>query len=859
MASKSLGTLTIDLIAKVGGFVSGMDKAQRASSNWAKQVQKDAAASAAGILAAGAAVQTLAITAGTAGFALLKSTSEQINATDQWAKSLKISTQELLAWQFAAEKAGVAGDNMADIFKDLSDKIGDAVLNKSGEAVDALNSLGLSAEKLSKVSPDKQMLAIGEALGKISTNAGKVTILESLGNDLSKLLPLFDNNNAKLTQFIQLAKDYGVAPDPESINDLIKVNDLFQDMEAQVKGLKMEIAAGLAHVDLTPLNNSLSDIHDILTDPEVLQGIAGLVSEIALLAGWLIKAAAGAGKLASASSNRRAAITNNVDMDNPEQVQARIDWLKKTIEGRSDGMYDSGPTFLGWVTGYDDSLKTVNGEIASLTAHLDELNKKKKELDVPPSVNSDTASSLLNFGLAPGETNGKPTKPKKDTDATKLETAFKATERSYMRQIELIDTTGKKVNVVTEQQKLQFDIADGKLEGLNETQKKRLESLATEIDRLNALKKANEENAKVATFVANLKAGNDNARSDLNVETQGSGLGGTQRERLKEMLSIQKEFLDKQRDLQNQYQSGDISKSLYDQETEALQKALDQRLEIQKDFHKSSDEQRDDWSAGISNSLANFVDESSNYYQQAGDAMTSILGGATDSISENLEGLIYGTESLGDVFKNVFSDLGKTVIETLVKMAAQWLVYQAVQLVVGKTGQASAAGMMTANAQAMSLMAQISAFASTAAIPIIGPALAPAAMATAAAVTEPLVAAVSASSLMGMAHDGLDAVPETGTWLLQKGERVTTAQTSAKLDATLDRVASQSTGQSIYSPQISIPINGNPSDSTIELVRKAADEGARRGYQMAVNSVASGQGNLHKALMKKTNAGRKVR
>lgn len=40
MAGKSLGTLTIDLIAKVGGFVQGMDKAERASQKWRDQVKK---------------------------------------------------------------------------------------------------------------------------------------------------------------------------------------------------------------------------------------------------------------------------------------------------------------------------------------------------------------------------------------------------------------------------------------------------------------------------------------------------------------------------------------------------------------------------------------------------------------------------------------------------------------------------------------------------------------------------------------------------------------------------------------------------------------------------------------------------
>lgn len=334
MAGKSLGTLTIDLVAKVGGFVSGMDKAERASAKWSKQVQDDVAKSSAALAGIGAAAIAAGMAVGASGFQLLKSTSKQIAETDRWAKSLQLSTQELLAWQFAAEKAGVSGDQMADIFKDIGDKIGDAVLNKSGEAVDALNALGLSAEKLSKVSPDKQLLAIGESLGKISTNAEKTTILESLGNDLSKLLPLFDNNNQKLKQFIDLAKDYGVAPDPSSIDDLVKVNQLFEDMEAQVAGLKIEIAAGLAKVDLTPLQSSLGKLHDVLTDPLVLQGISDLVSEVAQLAGWLVKAVAGAGQLAASAGNRFAALSGKIDLSNLDQVNERIEYLQKTLEGK---------------------------------------------------------------------------------------------------------------------------------------------------------------------------------------------------------------------------------------------------------------------------------------------------------------------------------------------------------------------------------------------------------------------------------------------------------------------------------------------------------------------------------------------
>ncbi|MCQ9400638.1 phage tail tape measure C-terminal domain-containing protein, partial [Klebsiella pneumoniae] len=160
-------------------------------------------------------------------------------------------------------------------------------------------------------------------------------------------------------------------------------------------------------------------------------------------------------------------------------------------------------------------------------------------------------------------------------------------------------------------------------------------------------------------------------------------------------------------------------------------------------------------------------------------------------------------------------------------------------------------------AAAQVAMAALNAFTQWIGVPYVGPAVAPAQAIAAAAAAGVFMTAIG-SALHGQAHDGIDSVPETGTWLLQKGERVTTAKTSAKLDATLDRVANQSTGGAIYSPTINIPINGNPSDATLALVRKAADEGAERGYRKAVNSVASGQGDLHKALMGKTTSGRKI-
>ncbi|HDY8875510.1 TPA: phage tail tape measure protein [Klebsiella pneumoniae] len=843
MAGKSLGTLTIDLIAKVGGFVQGMDKAEIASQKWSAQVKKDAKEVGASIVAIGAAAATAAVGIGAAGLAVVKNTAQQVTEADRWAKSLKMSTQDLLAWQYAAEQAGLTGDNIADIFKDINDKVGDAVLNKSGEAAQALDTLGLSAEKLSQQSPDKQLLAISSALQKIPSQAGKTNILESLGNDLSKMLPLFDNNNEKLKQFIQLSKDFGIAPPQEDIDNLVKVNQFFQDIETSARGLKMEIASGLATVDLSPLQDGLNDIRDVFTDPAILQGLSDLVGEAISLAGVVGRIAGGLGAIATYTRSRIGAVSGNYNAADESDIAQRIEFLNK----RGDQSKEQ-----------KDELEFLSKRLQFLRAIKSSMTPEEVERGAKglSSLLSDMGLSPTdnNYKLGKGESNQKITTKSNPTD-----NAFKSRLLDLQKQAALIETTGKKTAEVTELEKVNFDITSGNLKALSEAQKEQLRYAAKIIDSKKEELRLNQENAKLAEFVSGLDRQNKIIRQGYDNDLAGRSLGLKDRSRMRELNNIQQDFEYKQADLLKQYQSGDITKSLYESETDALKSALEERLQIQENYYHESDGLRNDWESGISSALSDFADSSTDYYQQAADAMTSILGSATDSISEHLYDVISGTESMGEAIKGIFSDLGKSVIKALVDMAAQWIVYQGVQMLVNKSAQASAIPSMIANAQATALQAQLAAFASTAAIPIVGPGLAPAAMAAAAAITEPMVAAISAASLSGMAHDGIDAVPETGTWLLQKGERVTTAATSAKLDATLDRVANQSTGGgTIYSPTITIPINGNPSDATLALVRKAADEGAERGYRKAVNSVASGQGDLHKALMGKTTSGRKI-
>lgn len=396
------------------------------------------------------------------------------------------------------------------------------------------------------------------------------------------------------------------------------------------------------------------------------------------------------------------------------------------------------------------------------------------------------------------------------------------TEENYRRQITLIDETTGKQGKATEVAKLAFELETGKLKGISVERQKVLEGLAAELDSKVKLKKQNEQDLKLATLQANLKDSNTIVRQGFEMELAGAGSGEKLRGRLKEDLAIQQDYAKQRAEMYKQYKEAELlgdpdAKDTYDQETALLEEALAERMVIQQDHYNQLDDAQSNWMDGVSDAWQNYVDAAQDYTSQAADATATLLGDATSGLSQFFTDVATGAEDAGDALTNLVTDFAKSTIKALADMAAQWLVYQAIQLIVGKTTQASAAPALIANAQATAFQATLAAYASTAAIPIVGPALAPAAAALAASTTAPMVAGVAGAALAGMAHDGIDSIPETGTWLLQKGERVTTAETSAKLDSTLERIKSG---------------NGSSGAPVVNVIEDASKAGQSRSRQV---------------------------
>ncbi|HFH3169889.1 phage tail tape measure protein [Pseudomonas aeruginosa] len=786
MASRSLGTLTLDLIAKVGGFVAGMDAAERRSEKWRKEVEKNAAKVGAAIGAATAAgITALA--------ALTVSTVRNANEIANLASVANASTTEFQKYAAGAKLVGIEQEKLADIFKDVNDKVGDFLNTGGGALADFFENvapkIGVTADQFRNLSGPQALGLYVSSLEKAKVSQSDMTFyLEAIASDATALLPLLRNNAEGFKTFGDAAQAAGAILDEKTIKSANELQAATWLVEQSASGLKNQLSTALI-----PILSDLADsIFDVTKEGTAMVSVGEFVADSFR---WIAKTAIGAvaafelvGKsIAGAAATARAAFDGVTWLElasGPAGLAKRLaqnwDGIKASAGVAAEDLSDTVSKYAGIMDSIDRAgTGGTNGQVAQLAETLASLREQANKPGAFKALTKEQKEA------------GK----EAEAAAKKLQSAYETVEQSYQRQIALINTEVDKRKDATEVAKLQFEIESGKLVGINAEQQKRLNGLAEELDRLKQLKQANEDAAKAQAFRATLNESNATARAGFAIELAGSGSGDKLRERLRADLEIQQDYNKQLADLQKQFNSAEISKELYDQETDLLRQALAERLEIQHEYYAAQDEAQSNWLDGVTSAWENYRDTATDYQQQAADFTTQTLDGLTSAVGDGIASMIMDGESLADVFKNIAQTMATSIINALAQMAAQWLVYQAVQLVSGKAAQASAASTLIANAQATAFQAQLAAFASTAAIPIVGPLLAPAAAASAAGITAPMVAGVAASALAGMAHDGIDAVPETGTWLLQKGERVTTAETSAKLDRTLDDVRSNQ-GQS---------------------------------------------------------------
>ena len=745
MTSRSLGTLTLDVIAKVGGFVAGMDKAERSSAKWRKEVEKNA-------VAVGAAIGTAVVAGVTALAAFTVSTVNAGNEISRLAAVAGSNTDEFQRYAAGAKAVGIESDKFADILKDVNDKVGDFLLNGGGELQDFFKTIapkvGVTAEAFRNLSGPQALQLFASSLEKAGLSQAEMTQqMESLANDATMLLPLLRDNGAGFAVLGDAAEKAGAIMDQKTITATQNLAAAGWLAQQSMAGIKNQLASALM-----PTLSDYSDIlFDLGQDTETMTLLSDGLRMVMDFGAKTALALAYAVELTGRSISGLVTIVggsfDGVDMSKPLEAIDKIKENSSRLAGEVGKDLDKLDERYNklWVrVDQAGSSGQASGKIKEIAAAL-------------ALVNKEGAKGTFKAPTAEAEAMAKAV----ETAAKKLQSLFETTEEGYKRQIALINTETDKRKEATEVAKLQFEIESGNLKGLSDQRQEKLKQLAAELDQLKQLKKANEDAQAVGLFKTSVSHQLEIDQRGLNVDFANAYNSDEVKQRALEMLSIEQDYQDQMADLLKQRNANKISQSVYEQETSVLESALADRLAMQQRYYQDVDKLQQNGTAGFISGFATQAQASMDLYSN----MQSV-----------------GAETFSSL-TNLITDWAETG-----KLDVQGFAASFIQSV----GHA-----LLTYAAAQVAMAGLSAFSAMIGVPFVGPVIAPGAAIAATAAAGVLMTAVGAS-LDGQAHDGMDYVPADGTWNLKKGERVTTAETSAKLDRTLDQVSngSKSNGQS---------------------------------------------------------------
>lgn len=218
MASRSLGTLTYDLVAKIGGFTAGMTEAERAADKSAKEIERSMKSIGVASVAVGTAIGSVLADGIRAAAAAFPELIDQAAAFQDIADKTGGSAEGFANFAVSAKVAGVEMDTIATASTKLSKALFDTDEESKG-AAQGLKSLGLSIKELQGLRPDEQMKKVAEAFGQFADGSNKAAVAQQIftkqGPELLKFFKDYVDNggdvNILTAEMIQKADDFADA------------------------------------------------------------------------------------------------------------------------------------------------------------------------------------------------------------------------------------------------------------------------------------------------------------------------------------------------------------------------------------------------------------------------------------------------------------------------------------------------------------------------------------------------------------------------------------------------------------------------------------------------------------------------
>lgn len=244
--------LFVKITADTKQLKTGLDKANKQTGGFARNIQKHSKAIGIAMTAIGVAILAVAVKS-------VMAFAKMGDEVQKMALRTGFSTEALSELRHAAELSGTSLSSLEKASKTLSGAILDAGFGLE-TYVRAFDKIGLSYERLKPLSPEEQFLAVMEALAGLTDESEKAALAADLfGRAGTQLLPMLADGAEGLARMRQEAHDLGIVFDQEAADKAAAFNDALTKLKGSVTGVMMEIGSLLVDA-LKPLIDDFVEI-----------------------------------------------------------------------------------------------------------------------------------------------------------------------------------------------------------------------------------------------------------------------------------------------------------------------------------------------------------------------------------------------------------------------------------------------------------------------------------------------------------------------------------------------------------------------------------------------------------------------
>lgn len=533
--SRSLGQLTIDLVAKVGGWTGGLDKAERELKSRTSRMERNLRSFR----------NTLTTTFAALGVgALVRSIVRETAQTEH----------SLAQLDAALRSTGNAAGYTREQLVGMADELASASTFRSSDIIDAQTRLLSYSTIVGETVPKAMQTVIDQSarLGVSLTQSAEIIgrALETPSRGVTALTQQgFQFTESQRSVMRQLEATGRVAEAQQIILDVLEesyggaaraARDTFGGALDAVKNGFRDLL--VARDGLPAATEELNNFADLLRDPTFVQSANVLTSAVikgfSEAAGFIARAAAG---IRSFSESLAAAVSGPA-YDDLERTRDRIEKLREEIEnlqslGRIDRLFSGGRRVDGWIEERRSELAKLQAQYESASAAAETLANSSRESasggggEAAPPPASEAFLKLeaalkqqialygsvgdaakIAYQIASGQLDELSDKEQQRVLALAREydaivESAKAVKERQQAQEQLVRSFDQQVanyerqialtGEVTELERIRYEIAHGGLVGINDEQRERLELLAEEVEELQRIAKIQSEGASL--------------------------------------------------------------------------------------------------------------------------------------------------------------------------------------------------------------------------------------------------------------------------------------------------------------------------------------------------------------------------